>query len=274
MAGRPGHRVCPRGSPAPPPHCFLHTIPDCDWGEGGAVNALQPIASAGSPRLRNRRRSTKGTRGREAKEKPRGRQGLRGRAAGGRSPRAKQETGCGGKRGPGRSGARLAASRLPARRSPPRVPRPRNGGAATASRPRHTYAQSTCTRVSLPGAAPAADSIPGVRGRTCAQGPTHVEAGLLHQQLGVHQVHIRRAGRVFQQAHDDRRAQAVPGILQGCAWGTKEATGRSLFTEPHRKGRRPLAPSLGSRAPRGPVGPNSLLPRQCCLTLGSGESAR
>lgn len=163
MGGRPGHRVCPRGSPAPPPHCFLHTIPDCDWGDGGgggAVNTLQPIASAGSPCLRNRRRSTKGTRGREAKEKPRGRQGLRGRAASGWSPRAKQETGCGGKRGPGRSGARLAASRLPARRSPPRVPRPRNGGAATASRPRHTYAQSTCTRVSLPGAAPAADSIP------------------------------------------------------------------------------------------------------------------
>lgn len=35
MGGRPGHRVCPRGSPAPPPRCFLHTIPDCDWGDGG-----------------------------------------------------------------------------------------------------------------------------------------------------------------------------------------------------------------------------------------------
>lgn len=58
---------------------------------------------------------------------------------------------------------------------------------------------------------------PGVR-----PGPTHVEAGLVHQQLGVHQVHVSRAGGVFQQADDDRGAQAVAGVLQGCAWDRKK----------------------------------------------------
>lgn len=114
----------------------------------------------------------------------------------------------------------------------------------------------------------------GQRPRPAARpGPTHVEAGLLHQQPGVHQVHVRRAGSVFQQADDDRRAQAVPGILQGCAWGQREATGRSLFTQQHGKGGRPLAPSFGPRVPHGPAGSDPLLPGRCCFTLGSGEAA-
>lgn len=44
---------------------------------------------------------------------------------------------------------------------------------------------------------------------------THIEAGLLHQQLGVHQVHVRLIGSVFEEADDDCGAQAVPSILQG-----------------------------------------------------------
>lgn len=89
-----GHRACPRGSPGPPAHCFLHAIPDWDWSMGGGVvNTLQPIASAASHCLRNRRRSPRGTRQKEAEEKPGGQQGLRGRAASCRGPQRSKKRG-------------------------------------------------------------------------------------------------------------------------------------------------------------------------------------
>lgn len=51
---------------------------------------------------------------------------------------------------------------------------------------------------------------------------THIEASLFHQQLGVHQVHVCLIGSVFQEADTDRRAQAAPGILQGCSCDRKK----------------------------------------------------
>lgn len=46
---------------------------------------------------------------------------------------------------------------------------------------------------------------------------TYIEAGLLYQQLGVHQVHISLLGSFFQKANNDSRTQTVPRILQGCS---------------------------------------------------------
>ena len=89
----------------------------------------------------------------------------------------------------------------------------------------------------------------GMEGRGGEGRGAHIEAGLVHQQLGVHQVHLHLMGTILQEADDDGGGQAVPRVLQGQSWGPREAAVRPLCVEQQGSGQHIAGPELWVTAP-------------------------